>query len=209
MSKLGPQLRELRENKGLTQQDLRRATGIEQATISRIERGEVPLVSPHLAPLAQALGLQVINPLGENSEPVALQGTIIPVWPQSETARIFTAPENEREQATHSHTMSYRHHSIRTLGMLLEDDSMEPRFRRGNVIIADPELEIVAGKFVVARRGNEPGAILRQFADRGQDEHGNRLFELLPLNPVYPVLHSQRNALEILGVACELQVVDL
>lgn len=209
MSKLGSQLREIRKAKRVQQQDLARAAGLEQATLSRIEAGKIPLISPHLAPLAQALGVQVLNPLGINDEPVALQGTIIPVWEQSKAARIASLATPEREAATQQHVMSFKTHSAESFAIVLEDDSMAPRFVRGNFITADPKAQLAVGKFVIASQGSRDGVVFRQYASRGQDRDGNDLFELIPLNNLYPVLRSDRDALVILGVACERVDVDL
>lgn len=209
MSKLGSQLREIRKAKHLQQQDLARAAGLEQATLSRIESDKIPLISPHLAPLAQALGVQVLNPLGLNDEPVVLQGTIIPVWEQSKAAHIKLLATPEREAATYQHVMSFKTHSSEAFAIVLEDDSMAPRFVRGNFITADPKAELSVGKFVIASMGNRPDVVFRQYASRGADEVGNPVFELIPLNALYPTLRSDRDSLAILGVACERVDVDL
>ena len=203
MSKLGEQLRQLREKKGLTQGDLKRATGIHQPTISAIEKGTMPLVSPHLAPLAQALGVHVLNPLGDTDEPVALQGTIIPVWPQSQTARIFALDEQAQEHATEAHHVSFKTRSTQSFFTIVEDDAMEPEIRRGALAAFDPSLDPQIGRIVVAAKGNDPKAVLGRYAGRGQDEGGNPRFDLIPDNVLHPTLHSDTDQLVILGVLCE------
>ena len=56
----GEKVKVKREEKGLTQVELAKAAGLTQATISRIESGEVTqLMSENLKGLAQALGLTV------------------------------------------------------------------------------------------------------------------------------------------------------
>jgi SOS-response transcriptional repressor LexA len=203
MSTLGFQLREHRERRNISQRALSDATGIEQATISRIERGEQELVSPHLATLAKFLGIDVLNPLGSNVEPIMLDGGLVPVWSQADVARIARLPNAEQQRETKQHIMSAKKHSSDTFAMTLTDDSMLPRFRRGDIVIVDPKLRPEVGTFVVAASENEPSGIFGQYASRGKDRGGNPLFELMPLNTLYASRRSDEDVLTILGVAVE------
>ena len=56
---LGPRLRALRLQRGLSLADLARATGVSEATMSRIETGASAVSAPHLYGLAQHLGVDV------------------------------------------------------------------------------------------------------------------------------------------------------
>ena len=203
MSKLGLQLREHRERQGLSQRDLHKRTGIEQATISRIERGEMDLVSPHLSAIAQQLGIEVFNPLGSNVEPITLQGSLISVWPQSEIPRIMSLQDAGRENEARNHLMSARKHSPHSFAMVVGDESMLPRFRKGDIAIVDPEVPVEVGRFVVALAGKET-CILAQYASRG-----NRVFELIPLNPLYASRRSDTEPLTIIGVVVEKTETDI
>ena len=203
MSTLGFQLREHRERRNISQRALSDATGIEQATISRIERGEQELVSPHLATLARFLGIDVLNPLGSNVEPIRLDGDLVPVWSQAEVARYLNLPNAEQQRETKQHIMSARKHSSDTFAMTLTDDSMLPRFKRGDIVIVDRQRLPEVGAFVVAASKGEPAGIFGQYASRGNDGVGNPLFELVPLNTLYASRRSDDGVLTILGVAVE------
>lgn len=209
MSRLGQQLRECREQRNISQRALSDATGIEQATISRIERGEMSLVSPHLEKLARELRIEILNPLGSNVGPITLEGSLVPVWPQLQTARIALLPHAEQERETMQHIMSTNKHSALTFAMRIQDDSMLPRFRAGDTVVVDPTRQPAVGKFVVAARMGEPGAILAQYASRGVDAEGANVFELTPLNPLYPSNRSDREVVKILGVVVEKRETDL
>lgn len=89
--------------------------------------------------------------------------------------------------------------SERTFGLRIEGNSMEPRFREGDVVIIDPELAPQPGDFVVGKNGKEE-ATFKKYRPRGIDENGNEVFELAPLNDDYPTLHSKRDGLVIVGV---------
>ena len=203
MSTLGLQLREHRERLNISQRALSDATGIEQATISRIERGEQELVSPHLSTLAGYLGLDVLNPLGSNVEPITLTGGLVPLWSQADVARIIRLPNAEQQRETKQHIMSARKHSSDTFAMTLTDDSMLPRFKRGDIVIVDRKRQPEVGAFVVAATVTEPSGIFGQYASRGRDRVGNTLFELMPLNHLYASRRSDEDVLTILGVAVE------
>ncbi len=198
MSMIGRQLRELRLNRGLSQDAVARATGVEQATISLIERGRMELVSPHLAKLARHLGVDLVNPLGENVQRAPVDGARVPVWPQSEAAALAAQSPQEQEKRTNTYMMSAQRHSENAFAMVLTDDSMLHRFRPGDRVIVDPEVPPAPGRYVAAQMGDSPGAILGQYAARS-----GGVFELLPLNTLYASHRSDQVALRVLGVAVE------
>jgi len=66
---LGGKVKELREKKGMNQKQLAEASDITQATISRIESGQVKqLKSEALKRLAEALGVTVDYLVGKNDK---------------------------------------------------------------------------------------------------------------------------------------------
>ena len=88
----------------------------------------------------------------------------------------------------------------------ISGDSMTPVFDDNDVVIIDPTRSPKIGSYVVARSdisGLEE-ATLKQYFVVEIDEEGRDIFELRPLNPSYPTLHSTRNKLQIVGVVCEL-----
>jgi ribosome-binding protein aMBF1 (putative translation factor) len=56
---LAMQIAQLRERRGLTQSDLAAATGIDQADVSRIERGSANPTERTLGRIAEALGAEL------------------------------------------------------------------------------------------------------------------------------------------------------
>ena len=58
-SPLGTRIRALRLERGLSLADLARATGVSEATMSRIETGATEVSAPHLYGLAQQLGTDI------------------------------------------------------------------------------------------------------------------------------------------------------
>ncbi|AUV00566.1 S24 family peptidase [Phytobacter ursingii] len=92
-----------------------------------------------------------------------------------------------------------------TFALRIEGDSMEPDFKQGDVIIVDPEIEPAPGEFVVAKNG-EHEATFKKYRPTGIGLHGVNTFELIPLNPDYPVLRSQDIPLAIIGTMVEHRI---
>ena len=78
------------------------------------------------------------------------------------------------------------------------------------VWIASPAPEkIEPGKIVAVKMNSEKKAIIRKYKDRGQDQHGNPVFELVPLNDDYQsVTVNAENPGKIIGLI-KLQQVSI
>lgn len=91
--------------------------------------------------------------------------------------------------------------------MTVEGRSMEPDFQEGDIIVVNPHKFPNPGDFVVAKRqcqftdGVEYS--LKKYRPTGYDENGNTVFDLVPLNPDFPTLKSDRDRCSVLGVVVE------
>lgn len=92
--------------------------------------------------------------------------------------------------------------SEHTFGLRIKGKSMLPRFEEDDVVIIDPMQQPIPGSFVVAKNTEEE-ATFKKYRALGVDEHGNAVFELVPLNDDFATLHSERDHLHIIGVAIE------
>lgn len=77
--------------------------------------------------------------------------------------------------------------------------SMEPDFLDGDKLIIDADLTAKPGSFVVAQNGSNE-ATFKKFRVTGYDQFGREEFELIPLNPDYPVISSKEHEITIIGV---------
>lgn len=93
-------------------------------------------------------------------------------------------------------------HSANTFALTIEGDSMLPEFRPGDRVIIDPEIYPRPGSFVAAKNGKEE-ATFKKFRPRGVNEHGNDVFELVPLNEDFPTIRSDREPIRIIGTMVE------
>ena len=84
---------------------------------------------------------------------------------------------------------------------------MEPEFHEGDIIVVDPTLHPYPGDFVLAQRESQftdgIESTFKKYRPKGINEHGQNVFELVPLNPDYQVFRSDREHLEIVGVMVE------
>ncbi len=67
-----------------------------------------------------------------------------------------------------------------TFALRVQNDSMEPDFPAGTILIVEPELDAHAGDYVIAKNGDEE-ATFKQLVRDGGDWY------LKPLNPRYPL----------------------
>jgi SOS-response transcriptional repressor LexA len=83
--------------------------------------------------------------------------------------------------------------SDRTFALNVPDDSMEPEFREGEMILVDPTLPGKHNQFVIARMEGDSLAMFKQLT-----VVGNRTY-LKPLNSRYPLIDVQ-GAIKVCGV---------
>ncbi len=84
----------------------------------------------------------------------------------------------------------------------IEGDSMLPDFRPGDRVRIDPDVIPRPGDFVAARNTKQE-ATFKKYRVRGIDESGQEIFELVPLNPDYPILRSDEHHLVVIGTMTE------
>ena len=86
--------------------------------------------------------------------------------------------------------------------LTIKGNSMTPEFNEGDRIIVDPSVKPQPGDFVVAKNHKEE-ATFKKYRQRGVDESGNDIFELIPLNDDYQSLRSDVVPLQIIGTMIE------
>lgn len=81
--------------------------------------------------------------------------------------------------------------------------SMEPKFSDGDLVLIKRSLKARPGLYVAAVNGTGE-ATLKRYRELGDiAPSGNPHFELVPLNPDFPILSSMKQDIRILGVAVE------
>jgi len=202
---MASRLKRFREERKLSQRELSRLTGIEQGTLSRIERGEMHLVSPHVKKLSQVLAVSEARLLGivSNITPGQVGSRRIPIMDLTQLGKPPASEQDASMGPMTSYVLSDLQHSPNTFAFHVRGDSMEPLFCEGDKVVVDPDINLRPGDFVVAEVGDSGENVFRRYRDLGVDASGNRLFELLPLNTLYPSLRSDHHTLTIRGIMVE------
>ncbi len=92
-----------------------------------------------------------------------------------------------------------------TFALRVLDDSMQPEFRQGCIIIIDPTGRATDGSYVLAKQAggstDDPESYLfRQLQRVAQKANGEVNWQLAPLNNDYPVMDIQTDLSSIVGV---------
>ncbi len=83
------------------------------------------------------------------------------------------------------------------------NDSMEPGFREGDMLVINPNLEARSGDYVIAKIKDENEATFKKLMIH-QREQGHELIILRPLNPQYQdIVISDPSTVEIIGKVVE------
>ncbi|WOE40669.1 LexA family protein [Acinetobacter chinensis] len=90
-------------------------------------------------------------------------------------------------------------HPSEVFSLTIQGMSMAPDFLPGDSIVVDASLTPQPGSFVVAQNGSYE-ATFKKYRVIGYDEYGREEFELVPLNPDYPVLSSREHKISVIGV---------
>src|SRR6188508_3243376 len=113
LSSVGPRLRALRNDAGMTLAGLARTTGISVSTLSRLESGQrrptlellLPLAQAHQVPLDELVGAPDVGDPRIRVKPRARNGRIVfPLTQQTSGLHVWKVvipPERERELRTH------------------------------------------------------------------------------------------------------------
>lgn len=84
----------------------------------------------------------------------------------------------------------------------IDGDSMLPEFHEGDLALIDPEVLPRPGDYVAARN-TKMESTFKKYRVRGINECGQEIFELVPLNPDYPIIRSDEHHLIVIGTMIE------
>ena len=204
MSEFGERLKKLRTANKMSQYDLSRVTGIEQATISRMERGLTDVLSPHALKLASALGVDVpaLLDFDANVVPAMVGVRRMPILDYVQAGRFAGVAPYFRGEEEGEFISADASHSAGSFAMRVRGDSMEPEFYEGELVVIDPAINPRPGDFCIAV--DEAGlCTFKRYRSAGLNEAGKEVFELVPLNSNYAVMRSDRQVLRIKGTMVE------
>ena len=205
VDEIGSRIRQIREKLGIGQRELAKLVNMHQNTLSRIERGEMDVISPYLPILAKGLKVSEAQLAGfdPNVEPVRLNGRLVPVLDYIQAGAFAGVAPYFRDEEMTEFIPTMGGHSENTFALRIRGESMMPELRENDVVVIDTEIAPQPEDFVVGKdSGGE--ATFKRYHRRGVDPNtGNIRFDLVPLNSAYETLHSTEQHIEIVGTMVE------
>lgn len=202
-------IKQLRQDKGVTQQQLADAIGISRVAVSKWESGETKdLKRENLLGIAKFFNLSLAEVLDVNEQPNISPGIRIsetqrgiPIisWVQAGHWRevVDAFPMGRSDEVV----MAQNTHGPHAFAVRIVGNSMEPEFREHDVVVIDPDVMPKPGDYVVARN-HEEAATFKKYRPRGIVD-GHEVFELVPLNEDYAVMRSDQQPIQIIGTMME------
>ena len=197
----GEWVRRKREEAGLSMNQLAKRSGLSEKYIRLLERGERRPKVETLKKLALGLGV----PFEEVAEAAGLEvgrveKVLVVPWSWIKTWGATEVSSHGLKVADHASEEHWDWVEVvltspRAFALRVSDDSMEPEFTEGDIIVLDPTRRPTSGSFVVVCNGRGE-AMLRQLKVYGDKQI------LCPLNPKYPEI-DLTDEYEIVGVVCQ------
>lgn len=212
MEKIGKEIRRRRNSLGLTIEQLvdrieRLGGKANQGNLSRIELDKQGCSMETLSYIARALECKVSD-LYLGAEGFANVSAVtnrlikkVPIINNIQAGnleRVFDQGQNEFTEWITTEKDCGRN----TFALRIKGNSMEDRFKEGDLVIIDPNIKPRPGDFVAAIN-HEDGATFKKFRPRGINEKGEDVFELVPLNEDYPSIRSDIVPMRIIGTMIE------
>lgn len=204
---VGSEIRRRRKALKWTLEDLANRVDSDTGNLSRIETGKQGASEDMLRKIAVALGCAVADLFagaeGATNVAVAPIGTRrIPLISYVQAGHMTEAVDPYAVGDGADWLLTDLDLSANAFALKIKGDSMLPEFREGDTVIIDPAVLPLPGDYVVAKNGDHE-ATFKKYRPRGVNEHGQQVFELVPLNEDYPSMRSDITPIRIIGTMVE------
>ena len=198
---IGPQIRLLRKEANMTQQELASKLFVSQQAVGKWERGEATPNPETIVAMSKIFGVSADTILGESAPPLSTGGTWVPVLGDVAAGIPIEAVENivDYEEIDTAMAANGKYYGLRIKG-----SSMEPRIREGDVVIVRQQEDADTGDTAVVLVNGESATVKRI-----KKEPDGGLW-LLPNNPAYDPQHYSpaevaEKPVRIIGKVVELR----
>ncbi|WP_338510117.1 LexA family protein [Erwinia aphidicola] len=208
---VGERIRARRKELRLTQKDLAAKVGVSHVSISQWEKDETSPRGDNLLALAKAMGvtahyISTGEEAASNVSPSTMGTKRIPILSYVQAGLWTESLEIRGYDGSMSYLLTDDDYSDRVFALVIEGDSMTPKFNAGDRIIVDPDVFPIPGDFVVARDDVKNETVFKKYRPTGIDLRGNDVYELVPLNDDFPTLRSSTGKLTLLGTMIEHRI---
>lgn len=204
---VGERIRTARTKLGLSQVELAKRVGVSRGAIYQWESNNTQQIRAEKIPrLASVLGISVsaLSPFGG--------GTVAPIEKNQKSYVVLiqwdelaTLPALGGGKMKMSALQKAKYIEVdleispECVALRIDDNSMEPGFRKRDIVIIDPNLAPVDGDYVLVRLGKTEEHIFRRYVPRRADA-----YDLVAENADYPtVTVNQKFPAKIMGVLVE------
>lgn len=209
MQTIGDRLKAKRKAMGLSQRKLAEMIGLTGSAIGHVELNKNELAGKHLVKAAEVLqttASYLQNGI-EDSAPTPWDSNIELIHPPTKRIPVLTYVQagNWRECISHTadeYVFAHVPVSERTFAAKIRGNSMMPEFKENEIIIIDTQVTAQPGDYVLAQNGQQE-ATFKKYRSRGCGDDGRDVFDLVPLNDDYAVMHTDSTKTQIIGVIVE------
>lgn len=196
MVTVGERIKEIRKEKGISQNRLAKKAGIGQSTLSAIESTTQSPGIETIQLLANALRVTPSFLMGEEEQThdkkwIPVLGNVVAGLP---TEAIENFDDDWEELSEDMMNDGFEYFALRIKG-----DSMSPRMQNGDVVIVRKQNDIETDEIAVVKVDGEDATVKKvRLTDDG--------IWLLPSNPAYePMYYSRNEEISVLGKVVELR----
>lgn len=198
---IGPQIRLLRKEANMTQQELASKLFVSQQAVGKWERGEATPNPETIVAMSKIFCVSADTLLGESAPPTSTGGSWVPVLGDVAAGIPIEAVENivDYEEIDTAMASTGKYYGLRIKG-----SSMEPRIREGDVVIVRKQEDADTGDTAVVLVNGDSATVKRI-----KKEPDGGLW-LLPNNPAYDPQHYSpaevaEKPVRIIGKVVELR----
>jgi transcriptional regulator with XRE-family HTH domain len=204
MSNLGSNVRFMRKQLGMTLAQLSTKSGLDISNLSKLERGLGGFSREGIDKLCAALGVSESTLFSDDTAQsvIDMQARRIPILSPIQAAEWVRASAAHLPREGQPYTTTDLRAGRNSFAMLIFDEAMGPLFAVGDMIVADPDIAPLPGDFVVASPRKQP-ALFRQYRVKEISASGHAVIELVPLNPLHPIIKSESHPIRVVGTMME------
>ncbi len=210
MNGIGQRLRQVRKKSNETQAKVAKVCGVSRAAVALWETGRTNPSLDNLVVVAKYLGVSVGWLLGEPGSSTRKRTQVRITRPisliTSRRAKLWDQEKIRRSKGVVDVLHTDMVIGSRAFALKIEDQSMAPELRPGDIVFIDPDTAPIPGDFVLAQLPAQKNAVIRKYRPKAASPTEYPDVELVPLNIDWPeILLDVDNPGRVIGPVVELR----